>query len=90
MGVRLWLSLVLLVTPQVPAFHTDTRLVVLHVTVRNRRGDLVTNLDRQAFTVYENGKQQPISIFRKDDVPVSVGLLIDNSGSMSLERGCRE
>jgi VWFA-related protein len=90
MGARLWLSLVLLVTPQVPAFHTDTRLVVLHVTVRNRRGDLVTNLDRQAFTVYENGKQQPISIFRKDDVPVSVGLLIDNSGSMRAVRHAAE
>ena len=51
-------------------------------TVRNTRGELVTDLDRNAFTVYENGKRQPITIFRRDDIPVSVGLLIDNSGSM--------
>ena len=71
---------------QVPSFHADTRLVVLHVTVRNTRGEIVTSLDRSAFTVYENGKPQPISIFRSDDIPVSVGLLIDNSGSMRSAR----
>ena len=67
---------------QAPAFHSDARLVVLHVTVKNARGDLVTDLDRGAFSVYENGHRQPVSIFRRDDIPVSVGLLIDNSGSM--------
>jgi Ca-activated chloride channel family protein len=63
-------------------FRSETRLVVLHVTVTNSHGELVRNLPQQAFTVFENGKRQPISIFRSDDVPVSVGLLIDNSGSM--------
>jgi Ca-activated chloride channel homolog len=67
---------------QVPAFRAETRLVVLHVSVRNARGELVTTLDRDAFTVYENGKRQPVTVFRRDDIPVSVGLLIDNSGSM--------
>ncbi len=67
---------------QVPSFHADTRLVVLHVTVRNGRGEVVTNLDRDAFAVFENGKRQPVSVFRRDDIPVSVGVLIDNSGSM--------
>jgi Ca-activated chloride channel family protein len=67
---------------QTPVFHVETRLVVVHATVRNSRGELVTNLDRGAFTVYENGKRQPIVLFRRDDVPVSLGLLIDNSGSM--------
>jgi Ca-activated chloride channel family protein len=42
----------------------------------------VTDLDQRAFTVYENGKPQPIAVFRRDDVPVSIGLVIDNSGSM--------
>jgi Ca-activated chloride channel family protein len=65
-----------------PVFPAETRLVVLHATVRNPRGELVTNLDRGAFTVYENGKAQPIAFFRRDDIPVSLGLLIDNSGSM--------
>jgi len=67
---------------QQPAFRAETRLVVLHATVRNARGELVTGLDRSAFTVYEDGKRQPITLFRRDDVPVSLGLLIDNSGSM--------
>lgn len=67
---------------QPPAFRAETRLVVIHATVRNPHGELVTNLERGAFTVYENGKRQPITLFRRDDIPVSLGLLIDNSGSM--------
>ncbi|HWW86582.1 MAG TPA: VWA domain-containing protein [Vicinamibacterales bacterium] len=67
-------------------FRTETRLVVLQATVKNERGELVTDLDRGAFAVYENGKKQPISVFRRDDIPVSLGLLIDNSGSMRLKR----
>ncbi len=67
-------------------FRTDTRLVVLHATVTNSHGELVTSLRQQAFTVFENGKRQPVSIFRSDDIPVSVGLLIDNSGSMRALR----
>lgn len=88
-GSRVWRTVFgLLVVPaalaagQAPAFRTETRLVVLHATVTNGRGELVTNLDQRAFTVLENGKRQPITLFRRDDIPVSVGLLIDNSGSM--------
>jgi Ca-activated chloride channel family protein len=69
-----------------PAFHVETRLVVLHATVLNDRGEHVTGLERAAFTVFENGKPQPITLFRSDDVPVSLGLLIDNSGSMRPRR----
>lgn len=90
-GGRPWLWAVALASLlQAPSFHADTRLVVLHVTVRNTHGELVTNLDRGAFTVYENGKPQPLSIFRRDDIPVSVGLLIDNSGSMRSIRASVE
>jgi Ca-activated chloride channel homolog len=71
---------------QQPAFRAETRLVVIHATVRNPRGELVTNLQRDAFKVFENGKRQPITLFRRDDIPVSLGLLIDNSGSMRLLR----
>src|SRR5262249_16677196 len=71
---------------QQPVFRAEARLVVLHPTVRNGRGDLVTQLDQGAFTVFENGKRQPITLFRRDDVPVSIGLLIDNSGSMRTLR----
>jgi len=74
------------VLAQQPAFRTETRLVVLNATVHNERGELIAGLDRGAFTVYENGKVQPIAVFTRDDVPVSLGLIIDNSGSMRSSR----
>jgi len=75
---------------QRPVFHAETKLVVLQATVRNDRGELVTSLGRDAFTVYENGQAQAITLFRRDDVPVSIGLLIDNSGSMRRSRAKAE
>ena len=69
-----------------PVFPAETRLVVLQATVKNPRGELVTNLGRDAFTVYEDGKAQPIAVFRAQDIPVSLGILIDNSGSMRALR----
>lgn len=86
MPARLAASLVGLFVLQTPTFRVDTRLVVLQVAVRTARGELAIGLDRQAFTVYENGKPQPIALFRRDDIPVSLGLLIDNSGSMRSRR----
>jgi VWFA-related protein len=83
-AIALWLPLGALGQP--PTFRAETRLVVIHATVRNARGELVTNLERQAFTVYENDKPQPMTLFRRDDIPVSLGLLIDNSGSMRTLR----
>lgn len=71
-------------TPRI--FHAETNLVVLHATVKNARGELVTDLSQDAFTVYDNGKRQKITMFRREDIPVSLGLLIDNSGSMRALR----
>jgi Ca-activated chloride channel family protein len=67
-------------------FRSDTRVVDLHATVMDQSGHLVTNLPREAFTVYENGVKQEIRDFRREDVPVSLGLIIDNSGSMRDKR----
>jgi Ca-activated chloride channel homolog len=67
-------------------FSVDTRLVVCHTTVVDKNGHLVTDLPKEAFTVYENGVQQPIKIFKREDVPVSLGLIVDNSGSMRDKR----
>jgi VWFA-related protein len=67
-------------------FRSDTRLVVLHTTVVDKNGHLVTDLPKEAFTVYENGQPQPIKSFKREDVPVSMGLIIDNSGSMRDKR----
>ncbi len=67
-------------------FRADTRRVVLHATVVDKSGRFVTNLPQSAFTVFENGVSQEIKIFRNEDVPVSLGLVIDNSGSMRDKR----
>ncbi|MBM3774693.1 MAG: VWA domain-containing protein [Acidobacteria bacterium] len=67
-------------------FRSDTRLVVLHATVVDRNGHHLSNLPQSAFQVYENGVEQSIKIFRREDVPVSLGLIVDNSGSMRDKR----
>jgi VWFA-related protein len=69
-----------------PVFRSDTRLVVLHATVVDKDGHLITNLPQSAFKVYEDKVQQDIRIFRREDIPVSLGLIIDNSGSMRDKR----
>lgn len=71
---------------QVPVFRSDTRLVVLHATVADKSGKLLPNLAQDAFKVFENGVEQPIKLFRREDVPVSLGIVIDNSGSMRMKR----
>jgi VWFA-related protein len=67
-------------------FRSDTREVLLHATVVDRKGTFVTNLPREAFKVYEDGVEQQLKVFRREDVPVSLGLVIDNSGSMRRKR----
>jgi Ca-activated chloride channel homolog len=67
-------------------FSTETRLVQLPVTVTDKSGRLITNLPQADFQVFENNVQQTIKLFKREDVPVSLGLIIDNSGSMREKR----
>ena len=67
-------------------FHAETRLVVVDVAVRGPHGEVVTGLPASAFRAFENGRPQQISVFLGENVPVSVGLVIDNSGSMQARR----
>ena len=60
----------------------DVALVVLHATVSDRRGGFVSNLGEPDFDVYEDGAVQPIRLFKNEDVPVTVGLVVDHSTSM--------
>jgi Ca-activated chloride channel homolog len=60
--------------------------VVVHATVMDDKNHLVTNLDKSAFTVFENNQQQSITSFRHEDIPVAMGIVIDNSGSMREKR----
>jgi Ca-activated chloride channel family protein len=67
-------------------FRADTRLVVLHASVVDKGGRLVTNLPQSAFKIYENNVEQPLKTFRREDVPVTLALVVDNSGSMRNKR----
>jgi VWFA-related protein len=67
-------------------FKKQVQEVVLHATVVDETGRLVTGLDRSAFTIYLNGIPEPITSFRREDVPVAMGIVIDNSGSMRDKR----
>jgi Ca-activated chloride channel family protein len=67
-------------------FKAGAEVVVLHVNVFNGRSDAVPNLPQSAFTVLEDDQPQDISFFSAGDVPVTVGLVIDNSTSMITER----
>ena len=57
-------------------------LVVLHATVSDRHGGFVSSLREQDFEVYEDGVPQSIRLFTHEDIPVTVGLVVDHSGSM--------
>jgi Ca-activated chloride channel homolog len=63
-------------------FRSESNLVVLHVNVFDGRSDAVGNLPQSAFQVVEDNQPQSITFFNNVDVPVAVGLIIDNSGSM--------
>jgi VWFA-related protein len=67
-------------------FTSETRLVVLHASVTDKKGKLLTNLGQSAFKVFENGQPQQVKLFRREDVPVSLGIIIDDSGSMMTKR----
>jgi len=64
----------------------DVGLVILPVTVTNRKGEFVPNLALTNFQVFEAGHPQQITLFHPEDVPVTVGLVVDNSGSMGAKR----
>jgi VWFA-related protein len=67
-------------------FKKDVEEVQLHATVMDDKRRLVTDLAKQHFSVFENGQPQQITSFRREDIPVSIGIVIDNSGSMRDKR----
>ena len=69
-----------------PNFSTQSELVVLHVAVKDKKGGYVGGLGQDAFRVLEDRRPQEISFFNSQDAPVTVGLLIDSSGSMAPNR----
>jgi Ca-activated chloride channel family protein len=67
-------------------FRKQVEEVVLHATVVDDKQRIVTNLEKTAFTVYEDGRPQTITSFRHEDIPVAMGIVVDNSGSMREKR----
>jgi Ca-activated chloride channel family protein len=67
-------------------FKKEVEEVVLHATVVDDQNHLITALSRDNFKVYEDGKLQEVTSFRQERVPVALGILIDNSGSMLPKR----
>ena len=84
------LTVLILPTPAHPGddytIGVNVDLVVLHATALDHRGTLVSGLDKDNFQIYEDGTLQPIKYFSHEDIPVTVGLVIDNSGSMRPKR----
>jgi Ca-activated chloride channel homolog len=64
----------------------DVNLVVLHTSVIDDRGRFADGLKQDNFRVLEDKVEQKLSVFRREDIPVSMGLVIDNSGSMRDKR----
>ena len=71
---------------ETPVFRTGIKEVTLNVSVLDKSGKMITTIPRSAFKVYEDNVEQPIKYFRREDVPVSMGILVDNSGSMNDKR----
>jgi Ca-activated chloride channel homolog len=68
--------------PQPYQVSVNVDLVLLNAAVRDRKGVPVAGLREEDFEVYEDGVRQAIRLFRNEDVPVTVGLVVDHSGSM--------
>lgn len=67
-------------------FKKEVEEVLLHAIVVDDQNHLVTGLPEKNFQVYEDGKSQQLTSFHKEHVPVALGILIDNSGSMLPKR----
>ncbi len=65
----------------------EVDLVVLQATVRDKAGHSMADLKQEDFAVYEDGNPQELHLFRHEDTPVTIGLVVDHSGSMRAKLG---
>jgi Ca-activated chloride channel family protein len=68
------------------AIKSTVEMVVLHVSVSDDHGQAVDNLSGKNFRVFEDKVEQKVSLFSHDDIPLTMGLVVDNSGSMREKR----
>jgi Ca-activated chloride channel homolog len=90
-GVILFLMNALVVGAQTPSekeftLTAHSELVLLDVSVKEVKGKYLSGLKKEDFQIFENGKLQVISQFSGEDTPVTVGLVLDDSGSMRPKR----
>ncbi len=69
-----------------PTFRSDVRLVLLDVNVKDRDTGTILGLSKENFTVFEDGRPQQITVFDHNDLPVTVGIVVDESRSMTAKR----
>jgi Ca-activated chloride channel homolog len=73
---------------QEPSFRSgSSELVVLPVVVTDKQGRYISDVPSQQFTILDNGRRVPIELFSNEDTPVTVGLILDASGSMRSKLG---
>lgn len=82
LGLTVALTCSAQISPEPFKLTTTAELVLLEVSVKDETGDRISNLTKDNFKVYEDGKLQKLTQFGNDDAPVTVGLVIDTSGSM--------
>jgi VWFA-related protein len=77
---------------QTPAFSTEVKVVNIFATIRDKKGRIIRNLEKEDFTIFENGKPETIRYFSQEsDLPLTIALLVDTSLSqvavLENERG---
>lgn len=70
--------------PDQPTFRSGVEMVTVSAVVRDHKGKVVENLKRSDFELLDSGRPRPIAEFRADQAPITVALLFDTSGSMSV------
>src|SRR5713101_1365387 len=66
-----------------PSFRSaSSELVVLPVVVTDKQNRYISDLERERFVVFDNGRKVPVELFTNEDAPATIGLIIDASGSM--------
>ena len=86
LGVTILLASMTIAASGQPTFRSGVELVYLDVTVQAPDGSIVRGLGKDDFLIHDEGAPQEVAVFSADPAPISVGVLIDTSGSMSGER----
>ncbi len=72
--------------PQEFQITSNSNLVLLDVSVKDPAGGFVSGLTKDQFKIFDSGREQAIQVFEAGDIPVTVGLVVDNSGSMRSKK----